>query len=132
MFRILIIFLSIICFFGCSSVTLKEEKAFLDSYDSELLYVRIVLPKNNIVPLNLLSYEDVYHYKIIVSRNSTIFSKNKFELFVNSRELELESGTVKVNDLGDICELVIDVIPYNNSYMSINGSWIIDPCDAIK
>ena len=132
MFRILIIFLSIICFFGCSSVTLKEEKAFLDSYDSELLYVRIVLPKNNIVPLNLLSYEDVYHYKIIVSRNSTIFSKNKFELFVNSKELEIESGTVKVNDLGGTCELVIDVIPENSNYRSINGSWIIDPCDAVK
>ena len=117
---------------GCSSVKLKEESAFLDSYDSEMLYVRIVLSKNRLIPVYSIPGQEIFHYKVIVPRESSFFETPKFHLYVNSQDLEIESGSVAVNDLGDVCELVIDVIPVEKKYMSINGHWKIKNCDGLQ
>ncbi len=128
MIRISIIF-SIFFLFGCSSVNPKQEKAFLDSYDEELLYVRIVLPKDSRVPIDL-GYPDVYHFKVIAWRKSSLFAKKKFHLFVNGNDLEIESGIVEVVDRGQTCELIIDVIPRKKEYTLINGTWEIKRCNG--
>jgi len=130
MIRFLISIASLVCLAGCISFSSRE--ASLNSYDSKVLNVKLSLPTGErfMNPHGLVWTPKTNLYIVVAKRNHNKLSTDDFYIIANGKDLTIKSGTIKVNYLGNACELIIDIVTSEKEHLLINGSHKVELCNG--